>query len=53
MAAQKMAAEFFENFTQKLQERHPPQAEAPAPAAAPQGLFARLSAWLRRLLGGR
>lgn len=56
MAAQKMAGEFFENFTQKLQERHPPRAEAPAGAvepAVPRGLAARLAAWLRKLFGAK
>ncbi|MEW6704953.1 MAG: carbon monoxide dehydrogenase subunit G [Pseudomonadota bacterium] len=51
MAAQKMAGEFFENFTAELRKRHP-EAAAPAPAAKP-GLVARLLAWLRRLLGPR
>jgi hypothetical protein len=51
MAAQKMAADFFDNFTAKLQERHP-QAAAPA-AEAPRGLVARLLAWLRGLFGAR
>lgn len=53
MAAQKMAGEFFETFNQTLQERFPP---APVPAVvqapAPQGLVARLLAWLKRLFGG-
>lgn len=49
MAAQKMAADFFETFNTKLQERYQ---VAPVPAAAPQGLFARFIAWLRRLFGG-
>jgi carbon monoxide dehydrogenase subunit G len=51
MAAQKMAGEFFENFTAKLQERHP-AAAAPSPTAARPGLVARLLAWLRGLFGG-
>ena len=45
MAAQKMATEFFETFNTKLQERYGVTA-APV-AAAPQGLIARLVAWLR------
>lgn len=52
MAAQKMAGEFFASFEQKLRERYP-EAAVPAPApAAPQGLLARLLAWLKRLFGG-
>ena len=51
MAAQKMATEFFETFNTKLQERYAVMAEAPAPAA-PQGLVARLLAWLKKLFGG-
>ena len=54
MAAQKMAGEFFTNFTAVLQERYAPPAVEAAPAAppAPQGLVARLLAWLKRLFGG-
>lgn len=55
MAAQKMATEFFESFDRALRERYPTAAEAeaaPAPAAAQQGLMARLLARLRRLFGG-
>jgi carbon monoxide dehydrogenase subunit G len=48
MAAQKMATEFFEAFNAKLQERYPAAVPAPAPAA-PQGLLARIGAWLRKL----
>ena len=55
MAAQKMATEFFEAFNARLQERFPPVvvvAPAPTPeAAAPQGLLARIAAWLRGLFG--
>jgi carbon monoxide dehydrogenase subunit G len=51
MAAQKMATEFFEAFNAKLQERYQVAPEAPA-VAAPQGLLARLLAWVRRLFGG-
>jgi uncharacterized protein len=48
MAAQKMAGEFFDNFTQALAERY----GVPAPAeAAPASWFTRLRLWLRRLLG--
>jgi len=54
MAAQKMAAEFFDNFTRALAERHPAADAAAAPAEPPPaGLLARLMAALRRLLGGR
>jgi hypothetical protein len=55
MAAQKMAQDFFANFTRVVVEKYPPpQAPAAAPApAAPKGLFARLVAFLRRLFGGR
>ncbi len=52
MAAQKMATEFFESFNARLQERYAVAAPAPAEAAAPQGLLARLGAWLRRVFGG-
>jgi carbon monoxide dehydrogenase subunit G len=45
MAAQKMANDFFETFTARLQERYAPVAAEPAPA----GLWARLLAWWRRL----
>ncbi|WP_395702733.1 CoxG family protein [Aquabacterium sp.] len=50
MAAQKMATEFFEKFNTALQERYQ-VAPAPAPAA-PQGFFARLVAFFKRLFGG-
>ena len=55
MAAQKMATEFFANFTAKLAERQPvPPITPPAPPTppAPQGIFAMLAAWLKRLFGG-
>ena len=51
MAAQKMATEFFESFNLKLQERYQVAPEA-APAPAPQGLFARIAAFFKRLFGG-
>jgi hypothetical protein len=54
MAAQKMATEFFATFNAKLQERYQVAPE-PVPAVAspaPQGLVARLLAWLKRLFGG-
>ncbi len=54
MAAQKMATEFFTTFNTKLQERYQVAPE-PLPAVvapAPQGLIARLLAWLKRLFGG-
>jgi carbon monoxide dehydrogenase subunit G len=54
MAAQKMATEFFTTFNTKLQERYQVVPE-PLPAVvapAPQGLVAKLLAWLKRLFGG-
>ena len=53
MAAQKMAGEFFTAFEQQLPARYPAAAEAAAPAteAPAQGVWARLVASLRRLLG--
>lgn len=50
MAAQKMAGEFFANFNARLAERYG-VAPAPAPAAA-AGLWARVLAFFRRLVGG-
>ena len=54
LAAQKLAEDFFARFRAALLERHPP-AVAPAGAtpmvAARTGWLARLSAWLRRILG--
>ena len=50
MAAQKMATDFFERFNAALQERYRAAPE-PAAAAGPQGLIARLLAWLKRLFG--
>lgn len=50
MAAQKMAGEFFEKFEAALRAKYPP-AEAPAPAPAAVGPWARFVAWLRRLFG--
>lgn len=56
MAAQKMAAEFFETFNAKLAERYA-QAAEPAAAAAPEPTAAPPKsggfwAWLKRLFGG-
>jgi uncharacterized protein len=52
MAAQKMATDFFERFNTALQERYQAAPEpGPAAAEAPQGLFARIAAWFRRLFG--
>jgi carbon monoxide dehydrogenase subunit G len=52
MAAQKMAGEFFDNFTAKLRERHPaPAANEPVAPAAKPGPVGRLLAWLRGLFG--
>jgi hypothetical protein len=50
MAAQKMAADFFATFGEKLRERHGVPAAEPAPA--PAGAWARFVAWLRRAFGG-
>jgi hypothetical protein len=52
MAAQKMATEFFETFNTKLQERYGVTAPEPEAAAAPQGFFAKLAAWFKKLFGG-
>jgi carbon monoxide dehydrogenase subunit G len=54
MAAQKMATDFFSNFTAALVEKYGPT-PAPVPAVAearrePDGPIARLMAWLKRLL---
>ncbi len=53
MAAQKMATEFFASFNARLQQRYAVVTQAaPEPAAQPPlGLFARLAAWFKRLLG--
>ena len=55
MAAQKMAADFFGNFTVALVEKYGPT-PAPVPAVAearrePEGPIARFIAWLKRLFG--
>ena len=54
MAAQKMATEFFEAFNKALQERYGVvEAERAAADAAPAGgFFARVLAWLRKLVAG-
>ncbi|MEO7243943.1 MAG: carbon monoxide dehydrogenase subunit G [Rubrivivax sp.] len=52
MAAQKMAKDFFERFTQTLQARNPAPAVPGAAAPSPGGAMARLAAWLRRVFGG-
>lgn len=52
MAAQKMATEFFETFNTKLQERYGVAAPETEAAAAPQGFFAKLAAWFKKLFGG-
>lgn len=49
MAAQKMAADFFAAFNERLAERYGVAPE-PAPAPAP-GLWARLVAWVKGLFG--
>jgi len=54
MAAQKMAADFFEKLRTLLAARHGVPEAAPSVAeAAPAGagVFARLVAWIRRLFG--
>ena len=54
MAAQKMATDFFTTFNTKLQARYQVAPE-PLPAVLappPQGIVARLLAWLKRLFGG-
>ena len=58
MAAQKMAAQFFEAFDARLRERYGivevTEAEAAPAAGAPaEGLWARLVAWLKRVFGGQ
>ena len=52
MAAQKMATDFFETFNARLQERYAVVAAPAAVPVAPQGLLARLLAWIKRLFGG-
>lgn len=54
MAAQKMAGDFFATFNARLQERFPaaPETLPAVVAPAPQGLFGRLLAWLKKLFGG-
>ena len=48
-----MATDFFEAFNALLQARYAAvAAPVPAAAVAPQGVLARLLAWLKRLLGG-
>jgi carbon monoxide dehydrogenase subunit G len=54
MAAQKIANDFFANFTAKLQERYGAAAavsEETAAVTPPAGVVARIFAWLRRLVG--
>ena len=50
MAAQKIANDFFGNFTAVLQARHPRADGAPA-MPAPAGVWSQFVAWLRGLLG--
>ncbi|HSI60232.1 MAG TPA: carbon monoxide dehydrogenase subunit G [Ideonella sp.] len=56
MAAQKMANEFFNNFTQALQDKYgkpaEPAAAEPEPEAPPASAAARLLAWFKKLFGG-
>jgi carbon monoxide dehydrogenase subunit G len=51
MAAQKMAAEFFERFEAALRERYAAAPAEPPAAPEPTGLLGRLLAWLRGLFG--
>lgn len=55
MAAQKMAADFFDAFLAELNERHAPALGSAAAAQKPAGagLWATFTAWLKSLLGGR
>lgn len=52
MAAQKMAGEFFANFTQALIAKHGVPAPVQEAAPAGGGLLARLLRWLKGLFGG-
>ncbi len=53
MAAQKMAADFFANFSARLAERYEVALPALPPAPPePQGFIAMLVAWFKRLVGG-
>ncbi len=52
MAAQKMVTEFFETFKARLQEKYGVVPEPAPVAAAPQGAWARLAAWFKRVFGG-
>jgi uncharacterized protein len=51
MAAQKMATEFFEAFNARLQERYGVAPAAAQAAPPPQGVVARLLAWIKALFG--
>lgn len=57
MAAQKMANEFFSNFTKALEDKYG-KAEAPAMAAEaeaeapPASAWSRIAGWFRKLFGG-
>lgn len=53
MAAQKMATEFFDNFSAALVAKYGLPDELPPPEAEPDGPIARLMAWLRQCMGGR
>lgn len=50
MAAQKMATDFFANFNQALVDKYGKPPELPLPEAGPEGLIARLVAWIKRLM---
>ena len=52
MAAQKMAGEFFANFTQALIAKHGVPAPVQEAAPAGGGLLARLLRWFKGLFGG-
>jgi uncharacterized protein len=52
MAAQKIAGDFFGNFTAVLRERNPRAIPTDLELApAPAGAWARFTAWLKRLFG--
>jgi uncharacterized protein len=52
MAAQKMAADFFDNLNQALVDKHGKPEDLPPPEGEPDGPIARLVAWLKKLLKG-
>ena len=52
MAAQKMATEFFTQFNAALEAKYGPAPAAAVAAPPAEGMFARIVAWLKRLVGG-